>query len=205
MDSLVMNPRLQELILKFQQGIRANPQYVLDMQNRAATKGTGPIPYDKRVGMSEPEFKELQTLIDKRELKVAPSYTGTLAITQVGGAIRFAGTGRLAMLNDVWIDLSKNEVHFLDYILPYKQELNIAGSQNAYNSPWTAYEWKFAEPADENFENLTLEKIKTMKLVQLQFEVGKLTKTGKTFMKLKASKIDKGVKKYSIETPFILQ
>jgi hypothetical protein len=205
MDSVVMNPRLAVLLVKFQEGIRANPQYVIEMQNKAATRKTGQMPYDKRLGMSEPEVRELETLMEKRDIKVAPSYIGTLHIEHTANAIHFKGTGRLSMLNDVWLELDKNEVHFLSYILPYKQLITVSDAKNAYDSAWTAYEWKLSEPAGESFENISLEKLRAMHLLQLQFEIGTIAKTGKTLLKLKAQEIDKGKKKYSVDTPFIVQ
>ncbi len=205
MDSVVMNPRLAVLMVKFQEGIRANPQYMIEMQNQAATRKPGPVPYDKRIGMSEPEFRELQTLMEKREIKVAPSYTGTLQVEHTATAIHFNGTGRLSMLNEVWIDLAKNEVHVLSYVLPYKELITVSDAKNAYESAWNAYEWKLSEPANESFENMSLEKLRAMHLLQMQFEVGTLAKTGKTLLKLKAQEIDKGQKKYSVDTPFFVQ
>jgi len=205
MDSIVMNPRLAVLMQKFQQGARANPQYMIEVQKQAATRKPGPIPYDKRLGMSELEFRELQALMEKREIKVAPSYTGTLEVVHTTSAIHFKGAGRLSMLNDVWLDLTKNEVHFLDYVLPYKELITVSDAKNAYDSAWTAYAWELDEPADENFEHMSIEKLRSMHLLQLQFEIGRLAKTGKTLLKLKAREIDKGVKKYSVDTPFFVQ
>jgi hypothetical protein len=205
MDSIVMNPRLAVLMQKFQQGARANPQYMMEMQKQAATRKPGPTPYDKRLGMSEPEFRELEVLMEKREIKVVPSYTGTLAVVHTANAIHFKGAGRLSMLNDVWLDLTKNEVHFLDYVLPYKEFVTVSDAKNAYDSAWTAYAWELDEPADENLEHMSLEKLRSMHLLQLQFEVGRLAKTGKTLLKLKAREIDKGVKKYAVDTPFFVQ
>jgi hypothetical protein len=205
MDSIVMNPRLAVLLSKFQQGARANPQYMIEMQNKAATQKPGPMPYDKRLGMSEPEFREFQLLMEKREIKVAPSFTGEVQVEHTAEAIHFKGTGRLSMLNEVWLDLAKNEVHFSEYVLPYKQLVTVSDAKNAYDSAWSAYEWELSEPADKEFEKISLEKLRTMHLLQLQFEVGTLIKTGKTLLKLKAREIDKGVKKYSVDTPFFIQ
>lgn len=205
MDSVIMNPRLAVLLIKFQDGIRANPQYMVEMQNKAATRKPGPMPYDKRLGMSEPEVRELEALMEKREIKVAPSYTGTLEVTHTANAIHFTGAGRLSMLNDVWLDLTKNEVHFLDYVLPYKELVTVGDAKNAYDSAWTAYAWELNKPAGENFENMSLAKLRVMHLLRLQFEIGTLTKTGKTLLKLKAQEIDQGVKKYSVDTPFFVQ
>ncbi|MDO7885510.1 hypothetical protein [Hymenobacter cheonanensis] len=205
MDSVVMNPRLAVLLAKFQEGIRANPQYIIEMQNKAATRKPGPMPYDKRSGMSEPEFRELETLMEKREIKVAPSYTGTLQVEYTANTIHFNGTGRLSMLNEVWLDLDKNEAHFLSYILPYKKLVTVSDAKNAYDSAWTAYEWELSEPADESFESMSLEKLRAMHLLQVQFEIGTLATTGKTLLKLKAREIDKGKKKYAVDTPFFVQ
>ena len=205
MDSIVMNPRLALLMVKFQAGIRANPQYMIEMQNKAATRKPGPVPYDKRIGMSEPEFRELETLMEKREIKVAPSYTGALQVAHTATAIHFKGTGRLSMLDDVWLDLAKNEVHVLSYVLPYKELIKVDDAKNAYDSAWTAYEWELSEPADESFENMSLEKLRAMHLLQVQVEIGTLAKTGKTLLKLKLREIDKGKKKYSVDTPFFVQ
>lgn len=205
MDSIVMNPRLAVLLEKFQQGLRANPAYLLEMQNKAATRKPGPIPYDKRLGMSEPELREMETLMEKREIKAVPSYVGTLLVQYTADTVRFTGTGRLSMLNAVWLDLTKNETHFLDYTLPFKTTVVVDDAKNAYDSAWTAYEWELHEPKGEVLENLTLEKVRVMHLLQLQFEIGKLAKTGKTLLKLKVREIDKGVKKYAVDTPFFVQ
>lgn len=205
MDSIVMNPRLAVLLAKFQAGARANPQYMLELQHNAATRKSGPMPYDKRLGMSEPEYREFEALMEKREIKVAPSYTGTLQVMHTADAIRFEGTGRLSMLSEVWLDLAKNEVHLAGYTLPYKTSVTVSDAKNAYDSAWTAYEWELAKPADESSENFSVEKLRAMHLLQLQFQVGKLAKTGKTLIKLKAREIDKGVKKYAVDTPFFVQ
>ena len=201
MDSIVMDPRLQTLLTKFQQGLKANPQYMLDMQKRAATQGPGAIPYDKRLGMSAPELQELQALMAKREMRVAPSYAGAVTVSEKEGVMRFAGTGRLNLLNEVWIDLAKNEVHFLGHPLPYLKEVTVAGAKNAFGSAWTAYEWELAEPASDTLEGLTLAKLKTLDMLLLQVQVGQLAQTGKTFLKLKGTRVDKGIKKFSFDMP----
>jgi hypothetical protein len=195
MDSIVMNPRLQALLTKFQRGLKANPQYMLDMQKRTATQGPGAMPYDKRLGMTAPELQELQALMAKREIRVAPSYAGTVAVSEKEGVIRFVGTGHLSLLNEVWIDLAKNEVHFLGHPLPYLKEVTVADAKNAFGSAWTAYEWELAEPASDTLEGLTLD------MLLLQVQVGQLAQTSKTFLKLKGTRVDKGVKKFSFDMP----
>jgi hypothetical protein len=201
MDSIVMNPRLQALLTKFQRGLKANPQYMLDMQKRTATQGPGAMPYDKRLGMTAPELQELQALTAKREIRVAPSYAGTVAVSEKEGVIRFVGTGHLSLLNEVWIDLAKNEVYFLGHPLPYLKEVTVADAKNAFGSAWTAYEWELAEPASDTLEGLTLAKLRTLDMLLLQVQVGQLAQTGKTFLKLKGTRVDKGVKKFSFDTP----
>ena len=205
MDSIVMNPRLAVLMQKFRQGIQANPQYMIDMQKQAAAKGAGPLPYDKRVGMSESEYREFQTLMEKRDMKAAPSYVGELTTIHKDGTIHFSGTGRLNMLNEVWIDLVKNEVHFSEYTLPYTKDIAVTDAKNGFDSSWTSYEWELTKPAGETFDELSLEKLRSMNMLMLQLHVGKLDKTGKTFIKLQARRIDKGVKKYSVDTPLFFQ
>jgi hypothetical protein len=206
MDSLVMNPRLTVLLQKLEQGFRANPQYLLEMQNAAAKRGPGPLPYDKRLGMSEPELREMEALSEKRETKAVASYTGTLLVTHTANAIHFEGTGKLGMLDAVWLDLAKQEVHVLDFVLPYKKLVVVEGTDNVYASAWTAYEWELHEPTDEQaLENMTVEKLRALRLLQVQFEVGKLAKTGKTLLKLKMRETDKGEKKYAVDTPFFVQ
>jgi hypothetical protein len=205
MDSITMDPRLTGLLVKFQQGIKANPQYMIDMQKRTAAQGPGPMPYDKRVGMSEPEFQEFQTLMGKREMRVAASYVGEVTVAHKDGTIHFAGTSRLDMLNEMWIDLAKNEVHFSEYTLPYTKEITVTDAKNAFGSAWTSYEWELTKPDGETFEDISLEKLKSMNMLMLQLHVGKLTKTGKTFLKIKGTRIDKGIKKFSFDTPLFFE
>ncbi|MDO7849086.1 hypothetical protein Q5H92_22170 [Hymenobacter sp. M29] len=205
MDSIQMPPRYGVLMQKFMAAARANPEWFLEQQNKAAAPGGIPVAYDKRLGMTEPEFRELQTLMEKPEFKAVATYTGRLMVTHKDNAIHFTGMGKLAVLNEVWIDLGRNEVHMANYVLPYSEEISVDNAQNAFQSAWSASKWELAEPAGETYENMNMEKLRSMTMTLFQFNVGKLAATGKTFLKIKGSKIDKGEKKFSFDSPFFFQ
>ncbi|OGX92290.1 hypothetical protein BEN49_16410 [Hymenobacter coccineus] len=198
-----MSPRLMALSEKFKAGIQKDPSWIIEQTKRAKP---GPMIYDKKIGMTEAEWAEYQTAIDPGNLRVAPQFTGDVKIVRDKNTLRFIATDKLAMLNDSWFDLAKNEVHIAEYVLPFVQETTVGTATNVYGSSWKAYTWEMHDPQVDDFENLDFEKIKAMKkLTVFNVQLGKLDKTGQTFMKLKGQSIVNGVSKYSFDTPFFFQ
>ena len=198
-----MSPRMLELTEKFKEGIRKDPNWIIEQTKRATP---GPVAYDKRSGMTAAEWAEYQAGMNPGTLRVAPQFTGEVRLVRDKNTLHFLATDKLAMLNDLWFDLAKNEVHLAGYVLPFVQETTVGEAANAYGSSWKAYTWEMHEPQVADFDNLDLEKIRALKkLTVFNVQLGKLDKTGQVFMKLKGQSIVEGVSKYSFDTPFFFQ
>lgn len=195
-----MSPRMLELTEKFKEGIRKDPNWIIEQTKRPKP---GPVAYDKRSGMTETEWAEYEKGMEPGALRMVPQFTGEVTVVRDKNTLRFVATDKLAMLNDLWFDLTKNEVHMAGYVLPFVTEITVGEANNAYGSSWKAYSWEMHDPQIADFGNLDLKKIRALKrLTVFNVQLGKLDKTGQVFMKVKGQSIVEGVTKYSFDTPF---
>jgi hypothetical protein len=204
MDGVTMNPRLQVLLLKFQQGIQKNPEVAQAMQKAVAAKQF-PMPYDRRLGLTKAEYEEMQVLIDKREIKSVSTGTQQVTVTNQAGIIRFAAQDKIAMLNDFWLDTNRNEAHVGNHTLTFDQVLDITSSNNAYGSAWTGYRWEFMTPKDLDLTNYDMRNLSNLNATMYRITVGKIAKTGQTLVQIKGMEIEGGVRTVSFETPLFFE
>lgn len=200
MDKVRTNPRFMVLSQKMQEAARKNPEQFLQLQKEAVASKNG-LSYDPRMGLSKAEYEELQTLVEKRDMRVESSGSEEVVVSTVKGIIRFSTQGRLDILNSVWIDLSKNEAHIEEYTLPFVEKLSVDSSNNAYGTSWSGYKWEYNSPEHVDFTNMDMDKLKTLDMMQFKLIVGRLDSTGRTLIQIKGQQIERGVKTLSFETP----
>lgn len=204
MDGVIIHPRLQVLLQKFQTGIQKNPEVLQNMQKAAGGK-PGPLPYDRRFGLTKPEYEEFQAFMERREIKSASSGTEQVTVSNQGGIIRFVAQGKLAILNTIWLDLNQNKAHVKDYVLPFSQTLNITESANAFDSQWTGYMWEFMEPNELDLSKIDLKNPGNLTIVGYKIIVGKLAKTGQTLVQVKGTEVKDGVRTVGFEMPLFFE
>jgi hypothetical protein len=204
MDGVIIHPRLQVLLQKFQAGIQKNPEVLQNMQKATGGK-PGPLPYDRRFGLTKPEYEEFQAFMERREIKSASSGTEQVTVSNQDGIIRFAAQGKLAVMNSIWLDLNQNKAHVKDYVLPFSKTLNITESTNAFDSQWMGYMWEFMEPNDLDLSKIDLKNPGSLHIIGYKIIVGKLAKTGQTLVQVKGTEVKDGVRTVGFEMPLFFE
>ncbi|KUG05834.1 hypothetical protein ASU33_00135 [Solirubrum puertoriconensis] len=202
MDGVVMDPRLKTLMVKFQQGIQRHPEVIQELQKAG---GQGPLPYDKRLGLTQGEYSELLALMNKREMRSVSTGSADVSVTNEKGIIRFAAQGKLAILNDIWLDLPHNEVHAGSRTLPFIEAVNVTDAQNAFGSAWFGYKWELAEPKDLDISKYDMRDLSNLNASMYKVVVGKIATTGQTLVQIKGMEIKNGVRTVSYEIPLFFQ
>jgi len=141
---LVVPPRYTVLGLRLQQAARANPEWFQE-QFRNAKPGE-PLPYDRRMGMSEDEYREFRALRNKMTMRKEREAALVVA-TNENGAFVFDGGQALPDFTGIEIDLEQDVVRtpFGDLT----ERTAIDTSENTPLGAWSGTQWKLVE-IDQN-------------------------------------------------------
>lgn len=98
-------PRLNELSVRVQRAAQADPRW---WEDRVRNAGSGPLPYDPKLGITENEYRELQRLADSVQLRPARTETIDIEFTPTGW--RFGRATTLFALRGLEIDTVANKI-----------------------------------------------------------------------------------------------
>ena len=77
--------------------------------------------------------------------------------------------------------------------------INVTTDKNALKSKWKGYSWKF--DILKNLDMADFKNLNTLNVIQYKFTIGRLEKTGKTYMSLKGIEFEDGIKSVDFELP----
>lgn len=170
-------PRLAELTQKLTLGAQANPQWFQDYMAQA-TPGQ-PLPYDRRLGISEAEYREYLALGDSLQLR--PADTVALAIESVPEGWRFGELTEVVGLRGVSIDTLKNEVTSPQFGAMRGVAAVTPNATQGATGQWSGPRWTIEE-VDQNVMTGTL----------AEFSVGRLEASGQTLIYYDAKRAIQG-------------
>lgn len=151
MDGIKSNPRQIELTRKLQSSIQNNWEWYQE-HIKTAKKGK-PLAYHPNMGITKEEYAEFLKL--GNDIEVESSGKEKLEILNVDDRITFKGDGKLAVYNDLIIDIANNQVLFKDYTLPFLNNVNIENADNGLKSKWKGYNWAYEYPVLNKETDLT--------------------------------------------------
>ncbi len=204
MDKIKMSPRGKELQDKFMIAMKADPEWFLQQQRIVEKTGKEP-PYDAHLGMSETEWKEYQSIMNNVEaMEAEASGSEPLLISNVGGIIRFKSSGKLEYLNFVSIDIGKKEVYMFDHILSLLDTICVKTEKNVFKTAWRGYEFQYTDDKNRVMpkDKKELDNI-SMKL--FSFTLGLFPESGKTYIEIAGSEIEKGKDIVKFKVPFVIR
>lgn len=204
MDNVVMNPRYKELMEKFKAGIQENPEWFLEVKDKA-TPGN-PLPYDKRMGLTEAEYKDFLKLTSKPGyMEMTKSGSETVTIKHVKDEIILNGTGVLEPFATLTININSAAGKLGEIDLSKPEFVNVTSAENGLRSKWKGYTWRY-DQANKNIETLTtVEDYQDLQMKLYKVTIGRLETTGKTYIDIKTSEIENGVKTINYQIPAIFQ
>lgn len=169
-------PRLTLLTQRLQQAVQADPTWWQEHVRRAVPGE--PLPYDPKLGLSEPEYRELLSLNDSIQMKPGRTVEVVLEPTPVGW--RFGAGNSLTGLRNIVIDTTSNMVHSPFGDLSAADPITPSAEQTA-TGPWGGPRW-------------SLEAVDTTSLTGTiaQFAIGKHEQTGRTIIYYDAKRLEKG-------------
>jgi hypothetical protein len=194
-DGIQQNPRQMELAKKLQSSIAQNYEWFVDYM-KALPQGEK-IPYHVKLGLTKEEYMELMGFMDNIEM--VSTGTENISIQIKNDVIYFKSQDKLSKLDSLTIDLKSNMVSFGKIKIPFADKLNITSDKNALKSKWMGYSWVLEEPKD--IDANAMKDLNNLKMRQYKFTIGKLEKSGKTYMSLKGREIENGAKITDFELP----
>ena len=197
MNEIKQTPRQAELTEKFQKGIQKNYEWFVAFM-KSIPEGQ-PMPYHRKLGMTKKEYKELEGYFD--DIELVSSGKKDITIINDGNIIQFVANGNISMLNLVKIDLKKNVVFIGEYELPFSRTINVETEDNPLKSIWKGYAWELE--TTKNIDLGALKDLPNLHIKKYEFTIGKLEKTGKTFMSVKCHEVENGVAVINVEIPLI--
>ncbi|MBO9672823.1 MAG: hypothetical protein J7577_05240 [Sphingobacteriaceae bacterium] len=194
-DGVQQNPRQMELAKKLQSSIAQNYEWFVDYM-KAVPQGEK-IPYHVKLGLTKEEYTELMSFMDNIEM--VSTGKENISIQIKNDVIYFKSQNKLSKLDSLTIDLKNNMVSFGKIKIPFADKLNITTDKNSLKSKWTGYSWILEEPKD--LDTSTMKDLNNLKMRLYKFTIGKLEKSGKTYMNLKGREIENGAKTIDFELP----
>ncbi len=195
----LQTPRQIELMTKFQNGIKENYDWFVDYM-KTVPDGE-PMPFNSKFGLTESEYTELMDYLNNTEL--ISSGTENIVIKIKNEIIYFKAGGKLSNFDSLTIDLKNNIASYKEYKLLFSDTSNITDDKNGLKSKWKGYVWKFTDPKELSLE--ALKDLESIKMKEYKLTIGKLEKSGKTYMSLKGREVEDGVKIVEFELPIILK
>lgn len=195
MDGIYQSPRQIELTKKFQIAIQENQEWFYEFIKTVPQGET--LPYDEKLGLTKEEYLEMKDFMENIEL--ASTGKEKIKIEVKDSIVRFEANGKLTKLNSLSINTKNNTVNFEQYKLAYSDTTNIITDKNPLRSKWKGYKWKFEEPENVNFENIT--DLSNLDIKEYTLTIGRLEKNGKTYLRLKGRETKNGMKTIDINMP----
>jgi hypothetical protein len=204
MDKIKMSPRGQELQDKFMVAMKADPEWFLQQQRFVQETGKEP-PYDARIGMTEAEWNEYKSIMNNVEnMEAEPSGSEALTISNIGGSIHFKSTGKLEYLNFLSIDIQKKEAYFFDHTLTLLDTICVKTDKNVFKTAWRGYEFQYTDNKNIGFPKST-EELKNISMKLFTFTLGLFPKTGRTYIEIAGSEVNKGKDLVRFKVPFVIR
>jgi hypothetical protein len=169
-------PRMAELSQRLRNAAQADPAWFQEHVRRA-TPGE-PLPYDRRLGLTEAEYHEFLRLADSVQMR--PVRTETLVIEPIAAGWRFANATTLSALRGLEIDTVANQVRSSFGILPAASPITPSDAQQA-TGRWGGPRWALAA-----VDSLTRTGTRAA------FAVGKHESTGRTVIYFNAQRVASG-------------
>lgn len=197
MDGIRQDPRQIELSTKLQSAVKQNYSWFVDYM-KSVPQGER-MPYHVNLGVTKEEYTELLDFM--KNIEIVSTGVEEISIETKDDVIHFKSVNKLSFLNSLKIDLKNNIVLYGQIKLPFADKLNITSEKNALKSRWTGYSWVLEEPKD--FDLSKLKDLENLKMKQYKLTIGKLEKTGKTYLSFKGREIENGAKTVDFEIPVI--
>lgn len=195
LDSIEATPRQLELTAKFQKAYKNNLDVLNVYFEKLRNKEKADFP--KNDQLTEEEF--LEFIEFSKDFKLLSSGLLNVTIKYNKNKITFVSSGKLEILNYLEFDLSKNNVHIENNLLPFNDSIVVTQVDNAFREGWKGYKWEFSEPKDIKMP--TSETIHDFSSKFYKVTVGTLDKCNKTFMIIKGQEVQNGQKLVDFEIP----
>lgn len=195
MDGIFQPPRQLELAKKLQSSIKKNHEWFIDYM-KTIPKGNQ-MPYHVNLGLTKEEYHELEGFIEN--IETVSTGVEDISIQLTDDIIHFKSQNKLSALNALTIDIKRNIVSFGQFKMPFTDTINVTTEKNGLKSKWTGYRWTLEEPKNLDFSQV--KDVSSLKIKQYKLTIGRLAKTGKTYMSLKGREIEGGAKTVDFELP----
>ena len=199
LTSKKVTPRQTELLNKVSKAMALNASWFKD----SLANITNLSAYHEKFGLTTEEFAEYLVIGDNKTAgsTLSISARDTLTIIRKGNLINFHGSGRLKALDSLRLDLTQNKAVYKNYELTHPRKREIKDSTNPFNSALTGYEYNFEDYGDPS---LPLDVTK-MNTTRYNLQVGRVVKTGKTFLNFTGLQYIDGKLKLSILVPCMFE
>lgn len=157
------------------------------------------LQYHPNTGLSPEEWEEMKSFKDS--VRSVPRSTEQLTIRDSAGYYKFEGTGRLEFIGIFTLDPKHLMVRMADVDLPFADIVTVVDDRNAFQSKWDGLSWRYEYPPD--LEPGMMKDLSNLTLIQYQFTVGRLQRTGQRLISIKAKEIRDGVKTLNLEMPVL--
>jgi hypothetical protein len=181
------------LITKMAETVSKDTTWFMNYMNENL-KDSGKLKYNKRLGLTESEYNQMQTGISegKKYVKVGEE---TLTIFNNDTTIEFRGSGDIAAINRLVIDKRNKLVKYGNTVIPYKNQIHA--DDWTVVKAWDGHQFRF-----EKMNTTDLTKIMELKSKSYRLLIGKTQKTKRNYLNLEAKEIDNGEKPVNIEFAF---
>lgn len=197
MDSVVYPARMVELTQRIKDSIAVHQDWFVEALK--GLKDGEPMTYHPNMGLTEAEYAEYRSLTDS--IVAFSSGQEQITIIMEDSLLGFRGTGRLDLLDMVSIDLKENTAFISDVALPFRDTVVVTDPANSFRSAWRGFSWSFDNP--DKFDPEQLRDLPALTMTHYQVTVGRIERTGKTYLNIETKEIKDGVQELNFELPIL--
>ena len=158
--------RLTVLSAKLQEAARADPAW---WRAHAAQRAPGqPLPYDTRMRLTEPEYRELLAMTDSVEMR--PASQASIQIEGTASGWRLGPQTTVAELRGIELDTIADQVRTSFGALTSRTTIEPSDAQRAIGR-WSGVQWRREEMNEDGADGMTA-----------QLAVGRLEASGHTLL-----------------------
>jgi len=193
------NERRVALTIKMQEAIKKNfdwyVNFVKDAPNGYPTK------YDKKLGLTEEEFKELTSLLNNYHMSSEKTFK--IRIERNDSLILFNTYGQLPELDQFKINLNDGTINFNEYEFMFMDAPSYDSADNRIGSKIKSYRWSYEFPEKIDVNNIAKYLNEEVKLYR--FILGKLIPSGKIYLSINGVEAEEGTKIVEFVFPLFLE
>ena len=191
-NELLPSDSLQAIMIKLNNAIAANKDWVAEYMNKNYKPGEG-MPYNEKFGITREEYDKIKSA-DESSYTLHKVNSENVTVIKTTSAIGFRGADSFRIIGYLKFSQDYNAVIFGEDTIPFSAEIN-ATSATPFGQ-WHGYSWDYEKSNQQGNADIDIHQL-SAKIIEI--DMGKTIRDNRTFLRIKYQQVEQGEKKANMD------